>query len=113
MEDSRIPVWMINAETDAADGGNWQVILSEGKSSHFAGMGDSSSTAAEEHYSISDTGHAFKMKGADTISGRVNGMINVVPGMGDAATAFDAAGRGLGFGYGALPGFNRQALMTL
>jgi len=106
MEDSRLPVWMVNVETDAADGGNWQLIMSEGKSSHFAGMGDSSSTAAEEHYSISDTGHAFKMKGADTITGRVNGMINVVPGMGDAATAFDAAGNALGFGYGALPGFN-------
>jgi len=106
MEDSRIPVWMLNAEKDTDSGSSWQFIISEGKSSHFAGMGDSSSTAAEEHYSISDTGHAFKMKGADTISGRVNGMINVVPGMGDAATAFDAAGNALGYGYGALPGFN-------
>jgi len=110
MEDSRIPVWMVNAETDAADGGNWQFIVSESKSSHFAGMGDSSSTAAEEHYSISDTGHAFKMKGADTISGRVNGMINVVPGMGDAATAFSAGGNALGFGYSALAGFGNATV---
>jgi hypothetical protein len=106
MEDSRMPVWMINAETDdTVYGGNWQVILSEGKSSHFAGMGDSSA-AAEEHYALADTGHAFKMKGADTLTGRVNGMMNVVPGMGDAASAFDAAGNALGFGYGALPGFS-------
>ena len=106
MEDSRIPIWMFNAEKDTDSGSNWQFIISEGKSSHFAGMGDSSSTAAEEHYGISDSGHAFIMKGADTISGRVNGMINVVPGMGDAATAFDAAGNALGYSFGALPGFN-------
>jgi len=105
MEDSRIPVWMLNAETDAADGGNWQFIVSESKSSHFAGMGDSSSTAASTHYAISDSGNAFIMKGADTISGKVNGMINVVPAMGAVATAFDAAGNALGYGYGALPGF--------
>jgi hypothetical protein len=94
MEDSRIPVWMINAETDAADGGNMQFIISESKSSHFAGMGDSSSTVAKTHYGISDTGHAFKMKGADTITGRVNGMINVVPAMGAVATAFSGHGNG-------------------
>jgi len=107
MEDSRIPVWMINAEADstAGDGGSFQFILSESQSSAFAGMGDSSSTAAEEHYSIADTGHAFKMKGADTISGRVNGMINVVPGMGDAATAFNNGGNSLGYGYSILSTF--------
>jgi len=38
---------MLNAETDAADGGNWQFIISEGKSSNFAGMGNSSSTATK------------------------------------------------------------------
>jgi len=96
MEDSRMPVWMVNAETDAADGGNWQFIVSEGKSSHFAGMGDSSSTAASTHYSISDSGHAFLMKGTDTISGKVNGMINVVPAMGSVATAFHAHGNSNG-----------------
>ncbi len=96
MEDSRIPVWMLNAEKDTDSGVNWQFIISEGKSSHFAGMGDSSSTVATTHYSISDTGHAFKMKGADTISGRVNGMINVVPAMGAVATAFQAHGNSNG-----------------
>jgi hypothetical protein len=92
MEDSRIPIWMFNAEKDTDSGSNWQIIISEGKSSHFAGMGDSSSTVAATHYGISDAGHAFKMKGADTISGRVNGMINVVPAMGAVATAFQANG---------------------
>jgi len=69
-----------------------KLLFSEGKSSHFAGMGDSSSTVAATHYGISDAGHAFKMKGADTISGRVNGMINVVPAMGAVATAFQENG---------------------
>ncbi len=93
MEDSRIPVWMVNAETDAADGGNWQFILSEGKSSHFAGMGNSSSTKATSH-SISDQGHAFVMKGADTITGKVNGFLNMAPSLGKAASAFNTAGGG-------------------
>lgn len=96
MEDSRIPIWMFNAENDTDSGSSLQFIVSEGKSSHFAGMGDSSSTVATTHYSISDTGHAFKMKGADTISGRVNGMINVVPAMGAVATAFQAHGNSNG-----------------
>jgi len=102
MEDSRIPMWMLNAEKD----GN-QIIISETKSSHMAGMGDSSSTAALTHYAIADQGHAFIMKGVDTISGKKNGMINIVPAMGQVATAFDAAGNALGFGNGALPGFNK------
>ncbi len=107
MDESRIPVWMVNAEADIEGKGNWQFIVSEGRSSRFSGLGDSSSTVASRHYSISDSGHAFVMKGVDTISGRVNGMVNVVPAMGEVATAFDAAGNALGYGYGALPGFNQ------
>jgi len=91
MEDSRIPVWMLNAEADTSKG-NWQFIVSEGKSSHMAGMGDSSENMGTTHYSISDSGSAFIMKGVDTISGKVNGMINVVPAMGAVATAFQANG---------------------
>jgi len=105
MEDSRIPVWMMNAETDAADGGNWQVILSEGKSSNFAGMGNNSSTAATTHTN-GDAGNAFIMKGVDTLTGKVNGMMNVVPALGVVATAFERAGFRMGYGNGALPGFH-------
>ena len=105
MEDSRIPVWMVNAETDAADGGNWQFIVSEGKSSNFAGLGNSSSTAATSHTN-GNAGNAFIMKGVDTITGKVNGMTNVVPALGVVATAFEQAGVRLGYGAGALPGFH-------
>jgi hypothetical protein len=95
MEDSRIPVWMVNAETDAADGGNWQFIVSEGKSSNFAGLGNSSSTAATSHTN-GDAGNAFIMKGVDTISGKVNGMINVVPAMASVSNTFHSLGNSNG-----------------
>jgi hypothetical protein len=108
MEDSRVPVWMLNAETDAANGGNWQIIVSEGKSSNFAGMGNSS--AAATSHTNGDAGHAFIMKGVDTITGKVNGMMNVVPAMGVVATAFERAGARLGFGSGALPGFSGASI---
>jgi len=102
MEDSRIPVWMLNAETDAADGGNWQFIISEGKSSNFAGMGNSSSTAKgtialdgnastkifTEHTN-NDRGNAFIMKGVDTITGTQNGFLNVAPALGAVSQSFD------------------------
>jgi len=102
MEDSRIPVWMMNAETDAADGGNWQFIVSEGKSSHFAGMGNSSSTKTTSHNN-GDQGHAFLMKGADTITGKVNGILNVAPALGKTAAIFDAVAVD-GFGMPGLTG---------
>jgi len=100
VEDSRIPVWMVNAETDAADGGNWQFIVSEGKSSHFSGMGnestvakgsallDGSATPITAHTN-SDRGNAFVMKGADTITGVKNGFLNVAQALGSVAQAFD------------------------
>ncbi len=101
MEDSRIPVWMINAETTLPSGGDMQMIIAEGKSSHFAGMGNASSaakgsallTGADIDYfaehTNGDTGHAFIMKGADTITGEKNGFLNVAPALGSVAQAFD------------------------
>jgi len=110
MEDSRIPIWMFNAEKDTDSGSNWQFIISEGKSSHFSGMGNESTTAATTHYSLSDSGNAFVMKGVDTITGKVNGILNVVPAMGVVARSFERAGQSLGFGHGALPGFNKASV---
>ncbi len=107
MEDSRIPVWMVNAETKAANGGSWQFIVSEGKSSHIAGIGESSSTSKQgialdkasatkiytEHGNHS-AGQAFKMKGADLITGKVNGILNIVPALGSVSDAFRLSGNG-------------------
>jgi hypothetical protein len=89
MEDSRIPVWMINAEGDApaSMGGGFQVILSEGKSSHMAGLGRASAIGTS--HSNGSQGHAFIMKGVDTITGKVNGFLNVAPALGSVATVFD------------------------
>ena len=92
MEDSRIPVWMINAETEAADGGSWQVILSEAKGHKIAGMGQASASATS--HTNGDAGNAFIMKGVDSISGKVNGMMNVAPALGKVATYFIGAAGG-------------------
>jgi hypothetical protein len=102
MEDSRIPVWMINAETTLPNGGDMQMIIAEGKSSHFAGMGNESTTAigatagfnpasaeAFTEHTNGDRGHAFIMKGADTITGFSNGFLNVAPALGTVAQKFD------------------------
>ena len=86
MEDSRIPVWMLNAETDLANGGSFQFIVSEPKSSVFAGLGTTSAKSASNHsVDNSDRGHAFKMKGVDSITGRVNGFLNIAPALGVVA----------------------------
>jgi len=86
MEDSRIPVWMVNAETDLPTGGNFQMVISQAKSSQFAGLGKASAKSATNHSADNaDKGHAFKMKGVDTITGRVNGFLNVAPALGAVA----------------------------
>jgi len=79
MEDSRIPVWMINAETDLTDGGSFQVIASQAKGNKIAGLNPSG-----------DQGHAYIMKGVDTITGKTNGFYNIAVDFGTVANAFGA-----------------------
>jgi hypothetical protein len=98
MEDSRIPVWMVNAETDLEAGGSMQFILSEAKSSKIAGLGIASGKATS--HTNGNTGNAFLMKGVDSITGKVNGFLNVAPVMGKAAAVFDGAA--IAFGYDSL-----------
>jgi hypothetical protein len=88
MEDSRLPVWMLN--TESGDGG-WQFIVSEGKSSYIAGLGKESITAKTTHNNGSQ-GDAFIMKGVDLITGKVNGLLNVAPALGGVADTFGRAG---------------------
>ena len=87
MEDSRMPVWMVNAENDSG----FQFILSEGKSSYIAGMGKESATASTTHTNGSYK-DAFIMKGVDLITGRVNGILNVAPALGNIAKKFTNMG---------------------
>ncbi|WPE18749.1 DUF1302 domain-containing protein [Candidatus Thioglobus autotrophicus] len=88
MEDSRMPVWMVNAEND----NGFQFILSEGKSSYIAGLGQESGVATTHtNGSYKDP---FIMKGVDLITGRVNGILNVAPALGAVATTFTGLGNG-------------------
>ncbi|MEO1943404.1 MAG: hypothetical protein ABGY11_03825, partial [Candidatus Thioglobus sp.] len=107
MEDSRIPVWMINAEKDMADGSNIQVVVSQPRENVFAGLDRNISTASRGNTDTStvaagvttllvadithgghSTGHAFMMKGVDSITGSKNGMLNIVPDLGGIARRF-------------------------
>jgi hypothetical protein len=96
MEDSRIPVWMVNAEKDVADGGSFQVIVSEPKGSVFAGLGKASASGTA--HTNGDAKHAFVMKGIDTITGKTDGFINMAPMLGKVATnsfgGYFASGQG-------------------
>ena len=94
MDESRIPVWMINAETDLEDGSNLQVVVSQPKENVFAGLNRDISTAVRRNTasdvttSGQDVGHAFMMKGVDSITGQTNGFLNIVPDIGSIAGGF-------------------------
>ena len=124
MEDSRIPIWMINAETNDEYGGNHQFIVSESQSSFFSGLGeessgakgsaalDGSSTPFTPHTNNS-SGAAFITKGADTITGKKNGFLNVAPALGSVAQAFDRGALYLHSGtyyYVSLQGYNKASV---
>ena len=89
IEDSRIPVWMLNADKTLQDGGNFQIIVSEHKANFIPGMSNESATAATVHTN-SDKGHPFIMKGVDTITGRTNGFLNIAPDIGAVAQVFNS-----------------------
>jgi hypothetical protein len=112
MEDSRIPVWMLNAEKTNESGSNFQVILSEAKSNFIPGFstindgetrsrtvtrsggsfGTRQSGETLTNYYGVDQGHQFIMKGVDSISGKSNGILNILPQMGIVADTFAAGG---------------------
>ena len=92
MEDSRIPVWMINAETDLTTGQSMQLILAESRSSNIAGIGEASAKGTS--HSNGDSGHPFIMKGVDSVTGKVNGFMNVAPALGQVADFFATYGGG-------------------
>ena len=109
MADARIPVWMFNAERYLDNGGNFQFVLSQAKSNKIAGLGSSQSrTATYVRAPINnsalagvDAGHPFLMKGVDTITGTVNGFLNIVPALAAVSETFSDNFDG-GYGAGAL-----------
>jgi len=100
MEDSRIPVWMLNAEKYTDDGGSYQLILSEARGHNIAGLGNTSAKSSNQHTN-NNTSHPFIMKGVDTLVGPVNGFLNIAPAMGKVASAFstNATAAGLSASY--------------
>jgi len=104
MEDSRIPVWMVNAETTNEDGSEYQVVISEPKENVFAGLNRNIGTEVRTNNAVTDfstspdiagvghdQGNAFIMKGVDSITGQRNGFLNIVPDLGSVATMFGMA----------------------
>jgi len=97
MDESRIPVWMLNAETDLEDGSNVQFIVSQPRENVFAGLdrnintsvrGNNTSTFADETSDAHGQGHAFIMQGVDSMTGFKNGFLNIVPDLGGVARRF-------------------------
>ena len=109
MEDSRIPVWMVNAETTNADGSEFQVVVSQPKENVFAGLNRNIDTSVRTNGALSGTGHnaltyggdtastssdrgsAFIMKGVDSITGATDGFLNIAPDLGSVASLFGRA----------------------
>jgi hypothetical protein len=77
MEDSRIPVWMLNTEIDVGESGNLQLIVAQAEKNKIPGLNAGG-----------DQGHPFIMKGVDTITGKQNGFLNIAPNMGNTASKF-------------------------
>ncbi len=82
-EDSRIPVWMIAAERNVGENGNIQLIAAQRKENKIPGLNPNG-----------DAGHPFIMLGVDSITGRVNGFLNVAPALAKVASSFSFASLG-------------------
>jgi len=103
MEDSRIPVWMLNAEKTQADGSEIQVVVSQPRENVFAGLNRDINTAVRANDTTftagagfidrtlnggHNTGSAFMMKGVDSITGQRFGFVEIVPDLGTVARSF-------------------------
>jgi len=106
MAESRIPVWMLNAEKYLDNGANVQIVLSQPKANVFAGLNENIATgkrystlSSSSAYGYSantrtddnighDQGNAFILKGVDSITGKRNGFLNIVPDLGNVAFQF-------------------------
>lgn len=79
-EESRIPVWMITAERNIGDDSNIQFVVSQPKENLIPGLNSSG-----------DRGHPFLVQGVDTITGPVNGFLNIAPRLANVAGSFTNA----------------------
>jgi len=103
MEESRIPVWMLNAEKYLDNGDNVQMILAQPRENVFAGLNRNTATGIRSNTQTAsgaddttlnngtDTGHAYKLMGPDSITGEYNGFLNIAPDLGSIAGRFAGA----------------------
>jgi len=109
MDESRVTVWGLNAEKILDDGSTVQVTLTQPKENLFAGLnrnidtvvrGNNANGTDETLNNGHDEGHPFVLMGPDSITGRQNGFLNIVPDLGSVAMrfagAFGVGGAGLG-----------------
>jgi hypothetical protein len=100
-EDSRIPIWMLKAEKNLTDRSNIQFIVSQHEENKFPGLNDASGTYSIDYNNPFagqptnnsrldgvDRGQPFIAKGVDTITGQVNGFLNIAPALGGVAQTF-------------------------
>jgi hypothetical protein len=76
-EDSRIPVVMLKGEVLVGDTGGIEAVVSQHRKNIIPGLNASG-----------DPGHPFMMKGVDTITGPVNGFLNISPALAGVAQTF-------------------------
>ena len=102
MEDSRIPLWMLTAEKDLGNNNSLQFVWVPdiGRINQIPGLYD---------VYTGDQDQPFVSLGAETMTGRYNGFLNIGNDMGRVAAAFDGAfsgAFGIPAGNGILRGFN-------
>ena len=138
MEDSRIPVWMIKTDTYVGDSGSLQMVIAQPEQSKIPGL-PGGSLSRSDSYSYGgaadtsqivgvDAGNPYVMKGVDTITGKTNGFLNIVPMLGQVSDTFfqyfdgdgtlngytnltveAASGGESGFSYGAINQFAQMS----
>jgi hypothetical protein len=116
MEDSRIPVWMINAEKD-----NLQVVVSQAKENVFAGLNRGTGTSIRTNNmdgsdivaAGNDSDSAFLMMGPESITGKTNGFLNITPDLGSIAAGFGGAFMPLGSAANELGGLGNPGMSDL
>jgi len=128
MEDSRITTFMVNAEKIQEDGSSIQLVASQPRENIFAGFDRTIATGlrANGDYSSSSGGGTdntnkglhfgspFILKGVDTITGKHNGFLNIVPDLGAIAGKFAwGFGKESSMNDGRMAGFTVSAFESM
>jgi len=120
MEDSRIPIWMLKVDAPAGETGSLQGIIFQSESNKIAGFSTIGSgsvrsttatrdpatgmaTAMVHNTSGVDSGNPYIMKGVDSISGSVYGILNIVPELSEVAKTFGDLSAGFAYNGGGAP----------